>query len=303
VKTFSEHCSQTRPSLTERIANEQLGLLILDGATGTELSARGFDVDRPGWSARALVQSPELLYQIHRDYLEAGAEILTANTFRTHEENLRIWGQQGKSRELVLQAVELARRAAQHRAYVVGSLAPVGDCYSPEATPEKRTLIQSHSELAQYMAEADVDAVLVETHVAHEELQIACEAVCKTGVPLLISFPVTDNQTMLDGTPLGKAIASVAKFSPLAVGVNCLPVEEVEAALNEMNAVSDLPKIIYANTGRLMANGQWKQTKGADPVRHSELARGWFHNKMRILGGCCGTSPVLIAKFTETFQS
>ncbi|MBL4884787.1 MAG: homocysteine S-methyltransferase family protein [Planctomycetaceae bacterium] len=294
--------SQYKLSLQERICDVDLGVLILDGPTGTELAARGFDVDQPGWSARVLVEDPDLLLQVHRDYIIAGADILTANTFRTHEKNLESWGQPGRSEELTLQAIQIARDAAQGKAYVVSSLAPVGDCYSPEDVPGRKYLIRAHQQMAQYMAKADVDAVLVETHVSCEELVIACEAVKEVGLRVIVSVPITSERTMFDGTSLKQMVASVEKFSPLAVGLNCLPVEEVNFALDEMNQASAFPKIVYANSGRMLANHQWEPTCGANPDQHTELAKSWIQKNVRILGGCCGTTPALIAKFTEQLK-
>src|SRR5207253_2975605 len=111
--------------------------ILLDGATGTELERRGFALEKPGWSARAIDEAPELLQTIHRDYVEAGAEIITANTFRLHRRNLAAWGAEEEQPRLVGKAVELARRAAGGRALVAASLAPLGDCYSPDEVPDR----------------------------------------------------------------------------------------------------------------------------------------------------------------------
>ena len=290
-------------SLAQRLKRNKSSPLILDGPTGTELAARGFEVDRPGWSARALVEAPELLLEVQKDYVKAGAQILTANTFRTHEQNLGKWGQQGRSKELTIQAVCIARQAAKGKAYVVGSLAPLGDCYSPEETPPKSQMVHSHHRMVQHLADAKVDAVLVETHASCEELEIASQAAFEQGLALIVSLSLNSENTMYDGTPIKRALAGIAGFSPLAIGMNCLPVEQVHSALDEMNAISDLPKIVYANSGRLLSSGIWEQTEGANFDQHLELAKSWIKNNVRILGGCCGTSPALIAKFTETFQS
>ena len=87
-------------------------ILLLDGPLGTRLVDHGFEVDRPGWSARALLEAPELVERIHREYVAAGSQLLTANTFRTHQRNLDAWGQYQRAEELTHLAVSLARRAA-----------------------------------------------------------------------------------------------------------------------------------------------------------------------------------------------
>src|SRR5688500_7108362 len=99
--------------------------VLLDGATGTELERRGFRLEAAGWSARAIDDAPALLQQIHQDYVDAGAEIITANTFRLHASNLGDWGRAGDQARFVDRAVDLARNAAGKRALVAASLAPI----------------------------------------------------------------------------------------------------------------------------------------------------------------------------------
>src|SRR5512135_2602497 len=88
-------------------------VLLLDGATGTELQRRGVDTTLPLWSARALLQAPAVLHAIHGDYIAAGADIITTNTFRTHRRTLTRAGLGDRTRELTQLAVRLAREAAQ----------------------------------------------------------------------------------------------------------------------------------------------------------------------------------------------
>src|SRR3990170_4956784 len=115
--------------------------ILLDGATGSELGRRAVDIDLPLWSARALIEAPDVLAQIHADYLRAGAEIITANTFRTHRRSLERGGLGHRALELTQYAVDIARaavREASHRGnglFVAGSLAPLEDCYSPHLVP------------------------------------------------------------------------------------------------------------------------------------------------------------------------
>ena len=107
-------------------------ILILDGATGTELDRRGVDTSLPLWSARALLTAPDIVQQIHRDYLDAGADLITTNTFRTHRRTLTRAGVGERTRELTQLAVELARRAIEESgrtAYIAGSMSPLEDCY------------------------------------------------------------------------------------------------------------------------------------------------------------------------------
>ncbi|MCA9045571.1 MAG: homocysteine S-methyltransferase family protein, partial [Planctomycetaceae bacterium] len=94
--------------------------LIMDGATGTELARRGLELTPPLWSASAILHASELLQQIHRDYVEAGAQLITANTFRTHARNLREAGLAQRANELTHRAVEIARTAGTGETLVAG---------------------------------------------------------------------------------------------------------------------------------------------------------------------------------------
>ena len=124
--------------------------ILLDGAMGTELQRRGADTRLPLWSARALVEAPDLVAEIHREEVEAGADVLTANTFRTHRRTLAKGGLAERSRELSALAVRLAREAAPagRPVFVAGSIAPLEDCYRPDLVPEDAVLEREHSEQA-----------------------------------------------------------------------------------------------------------------------------------------------------------
>ena len=107
-------------------------ILLLDGATGSELDRAGVDVAMPLWSANAILEAPEILKQVHIAYLEAGAEAIITNTFRTHERSLAKAGMGDRAEELTHKAVEIARHARDEvntDALVFGSVAPLEDCY------------------------------------------------------------------------------------------------------------------------------------------------------------------------------
>ncbi len=132
-------------------------LLLLDGATGTELNRRGVDTGLPLWSANALTTDTGLnvLRQIHVDYLNAGADVLTANTFRTHRRALA--GKGHDARELTRRAVATAQEAVAQfgkPAQVAGSVAPLEDCYRPDLVPTDDECRDEHSERIQHLEEA-----------------------------------------------------------------------------------------------------------------------------------------------------
>src|SRR5260221_11158877 len=133
-----------RPALEARLRAD--APLILDGATGTELERRGFATRLPLWSAGAIDADPELVARIHADYLAAGVDVITANTFRTQRRTLAHAGSGARAEELTCRAVELARRAAGDRAWVFGSSSTLEDCYHPERVPDPALLARAHPE-------------------------------------------------------------------------------------------------------------------------------------------------------------
>src|SRR6478736_4559620 len=134
--------------------------LLLDAAMGTELQRRDADTRLPLWSARALFQDPELVWTVHSDESGAGADILTANTFRTHARSLAAAGADADAAELTAQAVGLAHRAAavpRREIFVAGSLSPLEDCYRPDLAPDDAALAREHGAQARRLADAGVD--------------------------------------------------------------------------------------------------------------------------------------------------
>ncbi len=269
---------------------------------GTELTRRGFDVDRPGWSARALLEASELVLDVHRDHAAAGAMILTTNTFRTHAVNLEGWHNPAEAGSLTRRAVEIAREAAGDRCRVFGSISPLGDSYTPGEITEESWLTDQHAAMLRHLLEAGVDGLLIETQTTFREAEIIVQLTRDCGVPVALSVVSFDGQTMLDGTPLPR-LADLADSGLLsALGCNCVPVEIVGAVLTEMQSVA-LPKVVYANSGRMNRAGEWESTAGADPEQHLALARTWIGQGVRLLGGCCGTGVDLVAKFADEFAA
>jgi homocysteine S-methyltransferase len=266
--------------------------ILLDGATGTELERRGFALEKPGWSARAIDEAPELLEAIHRDYVDAGADIVTANTFRLHRRNLATWGAAGEQRRLVEKGVALARRAAEKRALVAASLAPLGDCYSPREVPDSGGLTEEHRELADELLRAGVDLILVETMVAGAEAEAAARAAMETGLPFVVSFVTGPGGRLLSGELLSAVLPRVAALGPAAIGINCVSPKSVDAALGSlMSGTGGADVSVYANTGERAEDGSWRVTNASEPAVYAGLAKQWLERGVSWIGGCCGTTP------------
>ncbi len=311
-------------------------LLILDGATGTELTRRGVDTNLPLWSAGALIHAPDMVRAIHSDYLRAGADVLTANTFRTHQRSLAKGGLGDRARELTRFAVQLAREAihqsthSPHRPrFVAGSIAPLEDCYSPHLVPPDDELRTEHTEMARHLAGAGVDVMLVETMNTIREAVIAAEAAVATGLPVCISFVAgpggrapgdlpprppslggkgegpcaeRDAMTLLSGESIEQAVAAVRRLRPAAVMVNCVPLGLIDQAFDRVRAADGGPVGLYANVGHSDDQIGWVVTDDVRPEVYAQHARQWREHGASIVGGCCGTTPDHIAALAATLR-
>jgi homocysteine S-methyltransferase len=287
-------------SFLKRLA--ETGPILLDGATGTELNRRGVNTDLPLWSARALIEAPEVLRQIHADYIRAGAEVLTANTFRAHRRSLARGGHAYAERaaELTRLAVRLAREAAAEReCFVAGSQAPLEDCYSPELVPPQAEC--EHAEMAQHLAAAGVDLILVETMNTIREAVAAARAARATGLPVLASFVCRSDGRLFSGESVSAAVAAVAALGVAGLLVNCTPSATIHQPFAELRAaVQQQPATVpiqglYANIGHTNDVDGWTLTQDVTPLEYARLASGWLAQGANLIGGCCGTTPAHIA--------
>jgi S-methylmethionine-dependent homocysteine/selenocysteine methylase len=271
--------------------------LLLDGATGTELERRGVRSALPLWSSWALLEAPDTLRAIHGDYLRAGAGALTTATFRTHARSLAAAGLEGRAAELTALAVRLAREAAEETrrpAFVLGSAAPLEDCYHPERVPDAAALAREHAAHAGHLVAAGADAILVETMNTRREAVAAARAAREAGADVLVSFVCGTGARLLSGEPLDEALDAVGAFEPLALGVNCLPPGAVAACLGPLRQ-SGRAFLVYANL----------TTPGPEPVSpeaYAGAALGWIREGAACVGGCCGTTPSHIAALASRLR-
>ncbi len=269
--------------------------LLLDAAMGTELQRRDAITTLPLWSARALIDDPELVWTIHCDEVGAGADILTANTFRTHARTLAKAGLEARSGELTALAVRLAHQAAAtpgREVFVAGSLSPLEDCYRPDLAPDGATLEREHAAQARLLADAGVDVIFAETHNSIREAAAAVVAAKATGIPVVVSVATDGESRLLSGEPLEDAARTLLALGPAAIGVNCIPAARLAVSLERLaRALPGAPLCAYGNLG-LPADGPgWSFTEELAPEDYAEHASRWVGLGARIVGGCCGTTP------------
>lgn len=297
------HTCSTHPPLNALTGD----ILLLDGATGSELERRGVDIGLPLWSAKAIIDAPDVLKDVHTAYLDAGAGAITTNTFRTHERSLAKANMGHRAADLTCQAVDIAQRARDEinaEALVFGSVAPLEDCYSPSLAPDEATCHREHIQLISNLVDAGVDCVLIETMcTAHEARAAAAAAQHLAPGKWGICFCLSPSGTLLDRTPLS-SIAD-ALIDAQFVGVNCVGASVLADHVRLLRRVlsPNMPIAAYGNVGIADEHGAWVCTDDVEPERFAARAQEWIDAGATLVGGCCGTTPETIAAISRLHRA
>ena len=284
------------------------GPILLSGGFGTELQRRGVDTRLPLWAAAALLDGPSAVRQLHVEYLQAGASVLTANTFRTDPHAVTASGREVDHVTLTGIAVRLARAAVEaagpgRSVLVAGSVGPVRDCYRPRDVPSDAVLHDEHGAHVEALAEAGVDLVLVETMNTVREAVTALE-LARDRLPAMVSFACAEGGRLLSGESIAEAVEAVVPFDPLAILVNCCPPALATEGLEQLLRATDRPTGVYANgAGCPEDRLGWRFQGGTTDAGYVAAAREWLRRGARLVGGCCGTSPETIRALRDLLSA
>ncbi|MDA1230795.1 MAG: homocysteine S-methyltransferase family protein [Planctomycetota bacterium] len=282
--------------------------LILDGATGTELNRRGVDTGLPLWSANALMNERDagILQNIHEDYLRAGADIISTNTFRTHRRALAHSGNADRAFDLTRRAVDIARAAianvpSDRPRFVAGSISTLEDCYRPDLVPSDDELRVEHSERINHLIQCGVDLILIETINTLREAMVIAGLAVVTGTPAIVSFVCDRNGRILSGETLTEAAEQLLPLGIAAIGVNCGPTPYLARPLAELRTAcgEHFPLIAYGNVGCHDETVGWINTDAESADIYCEHAVQW---PAKIIGGCCGTTPDHIRRLAQAIR-
>jgi len=277
----------TRPSLAEAIA---AGPMLLDGAMGSLLYERGILHTR-SYDELNLSQ-PELIRTVHRDYVHAGAELVETNTFSANRIVLTRHGLAEQMAEINRAGVELARSAAGGRAYVAGAVGPTSIKHGIASASERRTARFALAEQIDTLVLAGVDAIILETFTSILEIEMAIQVAKERGprVPV-IAMMVFGGDLKSDGGLGANEIADrLAAAGADVVGANCGvgPAELYQIAVGMVG--HGKPVIAQPNAG-LPASVEGRTLYVANPEHFGVFARRMLKSGIRMIGGCCGTTP------------
>jgi homocysteine S-methyltransferase len=285
----------------EALAN---GPLVVDGAMGTALYERGvlFSV----CFEELNITKPELVRKVHEDYVRAGATVIETNTFGANAMRLEKHGLVAKMAEINHAAVKIAREAAGAKAFVVGSIGPSGYFLGqPSAQPASRTFLggalpqdldkvrTAISEQAKALVASGVDALVIETFRQTNELRAAVESAVKASggqVPIIASASVDEHNRMADGTSAGEVGRLMKEWGASVVGVNCCdgPMNVLEAVQQMLE--TKLPLWGLPNAG-LPRRVDERLVYISTAEYFGVYARRMYKLGVKLVGGCCGTTP------------
>ncbi|MEV6561662.1 homocysteine S-methyltransferase family protein [Nocardia sp. NPDC051756] len=288
--------------MTNSLATQ--GVQLLDGGIATELQRAGLPVRPPWWTSGVVLTDAKrgVLQSVHEAYLAAGAQVITANTFRANLRALR----QTKLDEagwawMVHAAVGVAEAARKQAGLpgvrIAGSIGPVEDCYRPDLVPTNEELRAEHGWLVRELSRAGVDLFLIETMNTIREARIALAQVLAAGGRAWVSFVCTDDATLLSGEPLTGAVHAVQRDGAEAVLINCTSPHGTEVALRVLcrgraGLIGAYPNIEDRTGLALYEHVDHAVPPGLAPDEFAELVARWRTDYgLDIIGGCCGTTP------------
>jgi len=285
--------------------------LVLDGATGSELTRRGVATRLPLWSAAALLDEAgrATVAAIHADYVAAGAEVVTANTFRTTGRALEKAGlatgaaAERRAAELTQVAVELVRRARPR--FVAGSMATLEDCYEPELVPDASTLAREHAAHARDLAQAGIDLLLVETMNSVREAVAAARAALATDLPVVVGLVCGADGRLLSHERVAEAARTLLAEGVHGLAINCTPSATLHGPLAELVAAVDgrVTCGAWGNVGSVDELEGWRTTSAFPPPEFAALGRSWHDLGSNLVGGCCGTTPEHVAELAQALRN
>jgi homocysteine S-methyltransferase len=297
-------------------------LIILDGAMATELESHGCNLNDPLWSARVLLENPELIYQVHLDYFRAGADCAITASYQATVEGFANRGLQAdEALELIKRTVALANRArddfwteelqsVRPKPLVAASVGPYGAFladgseYVGNYGVSDEILKEFHRQRMTSLIEAGADILAFETIPSIQEAKVLISLLQEyPGTFAWLSFSLKDESTISDGTPLQECAKLANDCEQIAaVGLNCAPLDYVTGAVSSLRKHTDKPIIVYPNSGETYdpETKTWLGKESCNTL--DQKSKEWYEAGARLIGGCCRTTPNDIEAIAEKWR-
>lgn len=293
-------------------------LRVLDGGMATELERQGCDISGPLWSAHVLDTNPEIIAQVHLDYLRAGADCISTVSYQASALGYAELGRPSADAANALResvAIAEAARDEYHRessrpVLIATSLGPYGAALHNGAEFHGRydigfdDLIAFHEQRLAAVAGTNADMVALETVPSLEEARAIVSALKRfPGICAWVSFTCKDSKHVAHGERLADCVGALNDVPQVAaVGINCTAPHLVGSLIAEANAVTAKPIFVYPNSGELWdaPNRGWYGTSSVSAF--AEMARTWYMEGAYAVGGCCRTTPAHIRAVRQVFD-
>src|SRR5829696_7126544 len=277
------------------------GVLLGDGAMGSQLYARGVPYER--CFDELNLTDPALIQRIHREYIRAGAELIETNTYGANRFKLAQYGLEDRVRDINFRAVKLAREAREEcgePVFLAGAIGPLGQTIAPVGTITVDEARGAFTEQADALLEAGADLIVLETFGDLQELREAIVAVQSTcDLPIVAQVSLTDDGSLLTGENPADVARLLASFQVDVIGVNC-----GVGPQSTLDAVRQMALPLFAQTSAMPNAGAPSRLEGrylyfSTPEYFAEYARRFVDAGVRLIGGCCGTTPAHVAAMKQ----
>ena len=288
-------------------------ITLLPGGLGQELLARSATQPTGLWATRFLIDNPELVKDLHRDYFLAGADIATTNSYAIHRDRLAPFDVEDRFVELHQQACQLAVSARQEHGsgLVAGSMGPTGRSYRPDLAPPAEQAAELYAEIARLQAPY-VDLILCETMSSVEQARGALMGASVANKPVWLAVTVADKDgtKLRSGEPLTEITPLITEFNLAALLINCSAPEAVDQAI-PLLANRGVPIGAYANGFVEIAKDFLHQgatvellekRTNLEPKTYADFVDGWIKQGTTIVGGCCEVGPAHIAELAKRLR-
>ena len=289
-------------------------ITLLDGSIGQELVKRSSETPTGLWSTQVMMDHPELVGAVHRDYFDAGAMVATTNTYAIHVSRLERVGlvdQMDRLLDAALDQAEAARKAKEGTR-IAGALGPLLASYRPDLKPSVEFSAERFGDIVRRMGDR-VDVLLAETVSSLQEAEGVFAGTAASDKPLWIAFSVDDQDgnKLRSGEPLQDILPLISAHKPAAVLLNCSTPEAIDAGLPTL-ANAGLPFGAYANGFTQISDGFKAEFPTVDaltartdltPDAYADHAMGWVDQGATIIGGCCEVGPAHIKEIATRLRA
>jgi methionine synthase / methylenetetrahydrofolate reductase(NADPH) len=284
----------------EKLQNE---IIVFDGGVGTYLYEKGVFINTCFDELNLI--NPDLVSEVHRDYVNAGADVIETNTYGANRFKLAPHGLEGRVYEINLKGAQLAKKVAQNKTLVAGSVGPLGVQIEPLGKLSYDEAKEVFKEQIKGLLDGGVDLVILETFGLVTELEQAIRAVKELNddIPVIAQVTITDDGKLLSGAPLQNFVAGVAQYKLDAIGMNCsVGPKAMLEALEEFKTLTSLPISVQPNAG-LPQNVGGRNIYMTSPEYVAEYSKRYIQTGAVIVGGCCGTNPGHIRAIRRAVQA